>query len=56
MFYGDTFQMFTALKQIGVDTEMYLFHGDTHGLSRNGRPSNRIARANAIVDWFERYL
>ncbi|AUA35968.1 peptidase, S9 family [Clostridioides difficile] len=55
-FMGDTFQMFTALKQLGVDTEMYLFHGDTHGLSRNGRPSNRIARANAIVDWFERYL
>ncbi|MFL8799760.1 MULTISPECIES: prolyl oligopeptidase family serine peptidase [unclassified Clostridioides] len=55
-FMGDTFQMFTALKQIGVDTEMYLFHGDTHGLSRNGRPSNRVVRANAIVDWFERYL
>ena len=52
----EAFQMFTALKQTGVDTEMILFHGDSHGLSRNGKPSHRIVRINAIIDWMGKYL
>lgn len=55
-YMGDSFQMFTSLKQQGVDTEMILFHGDTHGLSRHGRPSNRIVRVEAIIDWLKKYL
>ena len=55
-FMGEAFQMFTALKQSGVETEMYLFHGDSHSLSRSGRPSHRIVRVEAIIQWFEKYL
>lgn len=53
---GEAFQLFTALKQIGVETEMILFHGDSHGLSRNGRPSHRIVRVEAILGWMKKYL
>lgn len=55
-YMGEAFQMFTALKQIGVETEMYLFHGENHGLSRHGKPSNRIVRVNAMVSWMKKYL
>lgn len=55
-FMGEAFQMFTALKQSGVETEMYLFHGDAHSLSRSGKPSHRIVRVEAITQWFEKYL
>lgn len=55
-YMGDAFQMFTALKQMGVETELYLFHGENHGLSRNGKPSNRIVRVEAMISWMEKYL
>lgn len=55
-FVGESFQMFTALKQAGAETEMYLFHGDNHSLSRSGKPSHRIVRVEAIIQWFEKYL
>lgn len=55
-FPGEAMQMFTAMKQLGVPTELILFHGDNHGLSRSGRPSHRIVRVEAITDWFLRYL
>lgn len=55
-FMGEAFQMFTALKQAGVETEIYLFHEDSHSLSRSGKPSHRIERVEAIIKWFEKYL
>ena len=55
-YMGEAFQMFTALKQRGVETEMYLFHGENHGLSRHGKPSNRIVRVEAMIAWMEKYL
>jgi dipeptidyl aminopeptidase/acylaminoacyl peptidase len=35
---------------------MLLFPGEGHEMSRSGRPSHRIARFGAILDWFGRYL
>jgi dipeptidyl aminopeptidase/acylaminoacyl peptidase len=49
-------QVFVALKQLGVDSEMVRFPEEFHGLSRNGRTDRRIARLNAILGWFEKYL
>jgi len=33
-----------ALKLNGVDSRLVLFHGESHGLSRTGKPKNRIRR------------
>jgi dipeptidyl aminopeptidase/acylaminoacyl peptidase len=49
-------QVFVALKRLGVDTELILFPGESHGLSRNGRTDRRIARLNHMTRWFEKYL
>jgi dipeptidyl aminopeptidase/acylaminoacyl peptidase len=49
-------QVFVALKSLGVDTEFVRFPDEFHGLSRTGRTDRRIARLNAIVGWFEKYL
>lgn len=49
-------QAFVALKQLGVDSEMVRFPGESHGLSRGGRTDRRIARLNHILRWFEKYL
>jgi dipeptidyl aminopeptidase/acylaminoacyl peptidase len=49
-------QVFTALKLLNVDTEFVRFEGESHGLSRGGRPQNRRERLKRILDWFERYL
>ena len=49
-------QVFTALKRLGVDTEMVRFPGESHGLSRGGRTDRRVARLKHILRWFDRYL
>jgi dipeptidyl aminopeptidase/acylaminoacyl peptidase len=47
---------FTALKLQEVETELLLFPGEGHELSRSGRPSHRVARLDAIVEWFDRWI
>ncbi|HWQ45840.1 MAG TPA: S9 family peptidase [Longilinea sp.] len=49
-------QAFVSLKSLGVDTEMVRFPDEFHGLSRNRRTDRRIARLNAGLRWFDRYL
>ena len=53
---SDAFQLFTALKMNGVESRICLFHGESHGLSRIGKPENRISRLTEIGDWFRRFL
>jgi len=53
---SDAIQMFTALKVNGVPSRLALFHGESHGLSRIGKPKNRIGRLTEIGNWFETYL
>ena len=48
--------MFRALKALNKPAAMALFPGETHELSRSGKPSHRIARLRHIVNWFEKYL
>ncbi len=49
-------RLFTALKLRGAETEMLLFPGEGHELSRSGRPQHRQQRFEAILDWWQRYL
>jgi len=49
-------QWYVALKRLGVTTELLLFHGENHELSRSGKPANRVVRLDAILDWFQKYL
>jgi dipeptidyl aminopeptidase/acylaminoacyl peptidase len=49
-------RLFVALKQRKVEVELLLFPGEGHELSRSGLPSHRIARFEAILDWWGRHL
>ncbi|MGW5877994.1 S9 family peptidase [Nocardiopsis terrae] len=49
-------RLFVSLRRRGVETEMLLFPGEGHELSRSGLPSHRVARFEAILDWWARYL
>jgi peptidase S9, prolyl oligopeptidase domain protein len=49
-------QMYTKLKLNRVDTKMYVFHGESHELSRSGKPHARIKRLKEIKKWFDGYL
>jgi len=49
-------ELFTILKSLGRETEYIRFEGESHGLSRGGKPQNRLERLKRITDWFRRYL
>jgi dipeptidyl aminopeptidase/acylaminoacyl peptidase len=47
---------YTALKKQGVETELLVFPGETHELSRSGSPWHRRQRFEHILRWWSRYL
>jgi dipeptidyl aminopeptidase/acylaminoacyl peptidase len=49
-------RLYVALRRNGTPAEMLLFPGEGHEMSRSGLPSHRIARAEAIVEWFDRHM
>jgi dipeptidyl aminopeptidase/acylaminoacyl peptidase len=49
-------RLFVALRLRGAPAEMLLFPGEGHEMSRSGLPSHRVARFEAILDWFGRWL
>jgi dipeptidyl aminopeptidase/acylaminoacyl peptidase len=49
-------QMFRALKYLHKPVVMVRFPGETHELSRSGKPAHRVERLHHIVGWFDRYL
>ncbi|QSB16206.1 S9 family peptidase [Natronosporangium hydrolyticum] len=49
-------RLYVALKRRGVPVEMLLFPGEGHEMSRTGRPKHRLARFEAILDWWGRHL
>ncbi|MFI6318617.1 S9 family peptidase [Nonomuraea sp. NPDC050556] len=49
-------RLFVALKLRGAEAEMLLFPGEGHELSRSGLPSHRVARFDAILEWWDRHL
>ena len=49
-------RLYVALRNRDAEVEMLIFPGEGHELSRSGLPSHRVARFEAIVDWFDRHL
>lgn len=47
---------YSTLKRHGVDTELVVFPGENHELSRSGRPRHRQQRFEIILDWWKRHL
>ncbi|MFN2372743.1 MAG: prolyl oligopeptidase family serine peptidase [Cyclonatronaceae bacterium] len=52
---GQGEEFYYALKINGVETEMVVFRGENHGLSRGGKPVNLVERLDRILEWFGRY-
>ena len=48
--------LFRALKYLKRPVVMVRFPGETHDLSRTGKPAHRIERLQHIVNWFDKYL
>ena len=53
---GQGERFYAALKRNGVETELLIFPGEDHELSRSGRPRHRVQRFEAVLDWWARYL
>jgi dipeptidyl aminopeptidase/acylaminoacyl peptidase len=49
-------RLFVALRQRRVEVELLLFPGEGHELTRSGLPSHRVARFEAVLDWWRRHL
>ncbi len=49
-------QLFMVLKVLEREVEMVRFEGESHGLSRGGRPQNRAERLRRIVAWFDKHM
>lgn len=45
-----------ALRRAGVETEMLIFPGEDHELTRSGRPRHRVQRFEAVLEWWRRRL
>jgi dipeptidyl aminopeptidase/acylaminoacyl peptidase len=49
-------RLYVELKRRGVPTELLLFPGEGHELTRTGRPAHRLARFEHVLRWWERWL
>jgi dipeptidyl aminopeptidase/acylaminoacyl peptidase len=49
-------RLYVELKRRGVPTELLLFPGEGHELSRSGRPKHRLARLQHVLRWWARWL
>ena len=48
--------LYKTLKAMRREVEMVLYPAESHGLSRGGTPSRRLARLHVMREWFQRYL
>src|SRR4051812_42619278 len=49
-------RLYVGLQRRGVATELLLFPGEGHELSRSGRPKHRLARLEHVLRWWARWL
>jgi dipeptidyl aminopeptidase/acylaminoacyl peptidase len=49
-------RLYVELKRRGVPSELLLFPGEGHELSRSGRPRHRVARLEHVLRWWSRWL
>jgi dipeptidyl aminopeptidase/acylaminoacyl peptidase len=53
---GQAEELFAVLRWLGREVEMVIFEGENHGLTRGGRPGNRIEHMRRVSGWFDKYL
>ena len=53
---GQAERYYASLKSRGVESELLIFPGENHELTRSGRPRHRVERFDAILEWWARYL
>ncbi|MBX5464165.1 MAG: S9 family peptidase [Clostridia bacterium] len=49
-------QLYAALKKLGRTVLFVRYPGESHELSRSGKPWHRLDRLERIAGWFEQYL
>jgi dipeptidyl aminopeptidase/acylaminoacyl peptidase len=49
-------RMFVALQRAGVESELLVFPGEGHELTRSGKPRHRVQRFRAVLDWWNRHI
>ncbi len=49
-------QWYAALKKRGIPTKLLIYPGESHGMSRNGKPRHRIERLAQNLGWFDEWL
>jgi dipeptidyl aminopeptidase/acylaminoacyl peptidase len=49
-------RLYVELKRRGVPSELLLFPGEGHDLSRSGRPRHRLSRLEHVLRWWARWL
>jgi dipeptidyl aminopeptidase/acylaminoacyl peptidase len=49
-------QIFAGLKKLKKEVEFVRFPGESHELSRSGKPKHRVERLQHIVRWFDSHL
>jgi dipeptidyl aminopeptidase/acylaminoacyl peptidase len=49
-------ELFGALRLLGREVELVRFPGESHDLSRGGRPDRRVEHLDRIAGWFRRHL
>jgi len=49
-------ELFAALRLLGREVELVRFPGESHELSRSGRPDRRVERLRRLTGWFARHL
>jgi acylaminoacyl-peptidase len=47
---------FTALRLRGVEARLVMFPGESHELTRKGRPKHRVEDLREKIDWLKRHL
>lgn len=52
---GQAEELFTALRHLGKEVELLRFPAEGHELSRSGRADRRVARLEALLEWFNRH-
>jgi dipeptidyl aminopeptidase/acylaminoacyl peptidase len=53
---GQSEEWFTALRTLGVPTEMVLYPDESHQFLADGRPSNRVDYSQQIVRWVTAHI
>jgi dipeptidyl aminopeptidase/acylaminoacyl peptidase len=49
-------ELFGALRLLGREVELVRFPGESHDLSRSGRPDRRLEHLRRVTGWFADHL